>query len=189
MSTIVLEPTIIAQWQALVKEAESAGRLVLPEDLESYLVFLLMRFMERPELAKSVLAMEYLWAFDSPVLQAVRLQDVGDKCLLLAGLFPEQAARKRVQISYFVALGQGAYSAVASLSKIEMAKLYQALQQGFVELMDVLHVIRELAGQRLTPLQAESLWSEVKSPHALRILQSYTGGLNICNKDHKNYLN
>jgi len=178
MSSIVLQPTITAQWQALIKEAESLSHLALPEDLESYLVFLLMRFTEKPELARSVLGMEYLRAFEGMAGQGqgVRLQNVGDKCLLLAGLFPERAERKRVRISYFVELGQGAYASVADLSQTELAKLYHALCQGFVGLMDVLHAARELAGRPLTPLQATELWNDVKSPHALLVLQQYTSG-------------
>lgn len=179
MSALVLEPTITAQWLGLIKEAESSSHLSLQEDLESYLVFLLVRFTQRPELAKSVLAMEYLQGFNGAAGQSAKLQDVGDKCLLLAGLFPESAERKRVRISYFVELGQGAYSSVAELSKIEMAKLYHALCYDFVNLMDILHAARELAGNQITPLQAESLWTDVKSTHALQVLRQYTQGLLI----------
>ena len=181
MSTLVLEPTITAQWLGLVKEAEALHHQSLAEDLESYLVFLLARFMEKPELVKSVLAMDYLQAFNGVGNQSIKLQDVGDKCLLLAGLFPECAERKRVNISYFVELGRGAYSTVADLSKIEMAKLYQALYQEFVSLMDILHAARELAGAQLSLLQAESLWSDVKSLHALKIVRQHTQGVLIAN--------
>jgi hypothetical protein len=179
MSALVLEPTITAQWLGLIQEAESHSHQVLHEDLESYLVFLLVRFTEKPELAKSVLAMDYLQAFNDSASQSARLQDVGDKCLLMAGLFPERAERKRVHISYFVELGQGAYSTVADLSQMEMAKLYHALCKGFVGLMDILHVARELAGQPLSLMQAETLWSDVKSLHALQLLRRHTQGVLI----------
>lgn len=177
MKSMLLEPTATAQWQALVKEAEASRHLSLGEELESYLVFLLMRFVEKAELAKSVLAMEYLQAFETLAGQGVKLQEVGDKCLLLAGLFPERAERKRVQISYFVELGRSAYSRVADLSRVEIAGLYQSLCESFVALMDVLHITRELAGNALTPLQAMHLWKEVKSPHALEVLQQHTKGI------------
>ncbi len=180
MSDLILGATITAQWQALIKEAETLNHKTLSEDLESYLVFLLIRFTEKPELAKSVLALEYLYSFDSPTRQIIQLQDIGDKCLLLAGLFPERAERKRVKISYFIELGQGAYSSVANASKIELAKLYNALCHSFVGLMDTLHAARELAGKQLTPLQATSLWNDVKSEHALHILKQHTQALPSC---------
>lgn len=176
MATLVLQPTVTAQWQALIKEAEAANHLALGDDLESYLVFLLMRFMEKPEIAKSVLAMDYLQALQSIGKQIMRLQEVGDKCLLFAGLFPERAERKRVRISYFVELGQSAYSSIADLSKIELAKFYQVLCKRFVGLMDILHTARDLASQHLTPLQAMDLWQDLQSPHALRVLRRYTQG-------------
>ena len=44
MTRLILEPTSVAQWQALVREAQSECNCNLDETLESYLVFLLMRF-------------------------------------------------------------------------------------------------------------------------------------------------
>ena len=44
MNKIILHPTETSQWHALVNEAQAASRLILNEDTESYLVFLLMRF-------------------------------------------------------------------------------------------------------------------------------------------------
>ena len=48
MKQLILEPTVQAQWQSLVHEAQSACDRHLDETLESYLVFLLMRFADRP---------------------------------------------------------------------------------------------------------------------------------------------
>ena len=60
MSQLILHPTDISQWHALVNEAQASTRLILPENTESYLVFLLMRFSQSPELAESVLAVDFL---------------------------------------------------------------------------------------------------------------------------------
>ena len=59
MSELVIHTSATAEWLSLVNEAESAAALHLDEEMQSYLVFLLMRFTESPELAASVLAMEY----------------------------------------------------------------------------------------------------------------------------------
>ena len=42
--------------------------------------------------------------------------------------------------------------------------------------MDTLHSVRELTGEAgsLTPLQAEELWQDTNSPHALAVLRRYT---------------
>ena len=41
MGVLLLQPTTTAQWQSLVKDAESSSNLRLNNELESYLVFLL----------------------------------------------------------------------------------------------------------------------------------------------------
>lgn len=178
MNTLILQPTVIADWQALVKEAEDASHYSLSEDLESYLVFLLMRFMGKPEIAKSVLALDFLHSLEQVGQQkkVLQLHEVGDKCLLFAGLFPGRAEQRHVRISYFVELGQSAYAELATLNKQKLAELYLALEEGFVMLMDVLHVIREFAGEQtgLTPLQAEELWCDTGSVHALTVLRRTT---------------
>jgi hypothetical protein len=177
MKPLILQPTETAQWQALVKEAEQHSHLTLSEDLESYLTFLLIRFTGKPEMAKSVLALDFLHSLEqagSKKLAALR--DVGDQSLLVAGFFPGRAQKKHVRISYFVKLGQNAYSSLADLSKQNIGKLYTELCEGFVGLMDLLQMIREQADATvaLTPLQAEELWSDLASPHALAVLQRHT---------------
>ncbi len=104
------------------------------------------------------------------------LREVGDKCLLFAGFFPEQAEKKQVKIKYFIELGQTAYIQVASLSKAGSASLYNALSYDFISLMEILHAIRGFSdpANELSPLQAFELWTDVKSQHALSILRRRT---------------
>ena len=60
MRQLILEPTTQAQWQTLVHEAQSACDRELDETLESYLVFLLMRFATRPHCMSRIMAEDYL---------------------------------------------------------------------------------------------------------------------------------
>ena len=177
MPSLILQPTVTAQWQTLVKEAEDNSRLMLGEDLESYLVFLLVRFTIKPEIAKSVLSLEFLQSTQAlGQQQQEKLQEVGDKCLLISGLFPGRALRRRVRISYFVQLGRSAYATLADICKEKQGELYKSVGEGFVPLMDVLHAVRETKDElaSLTPLQAEELWQDTASPHALSVLRRYT---------------
>ena len=107
MAELILEPTPQAQWQALVQEAQSACDRCLDETLESYLVFLLMRFASRPQCMARIMAEDYL---NSQTLtgeqRAGMLREVGDHCLLFSGLFPQLAERRLVRVSYFVNIGQ-----------------------------------------------------------------------------------
>jgi hypothetical protein len=130
-------------WYRLVIDAEQAASHYLPEATESYLVFLLMRYLRRPDLIRRVMAMTYLRAMLSTGrLQQERLQDVGDQCLMLAGLFPGQAERRRVQLDYFVELGRGAYYQRAVSDATPAESVYASLADSFPELMRVLQAIR-----------------------------------------------
>ena len=60
MAELILEPTPQAQWQALVHEAQSACDRHLDETLENYLVFLLMRFADKPHCTARIMAADYL---------------------------------------------------------------------------------------------------------------------------------
>jgi hypothetical protein len=180
MPMLMTHPTAVAQWHSLVTQAESAADCPLPEPLESYLVFLLMRFSARPELAGKVLALEYLNAvLARGQLQRQHLRDVGDQCLLYSGLFPHQAARRRVKVSYFVDLGRSAYQQLSARLANSYAELYAKLAQNFVSVMDVLHALRRLDGSLPgpEPLSAYQLWADTGSPAAYKILRGHIQGL------------
>lgn len=181
---LVLGPTDTAQWQQLILEAEQACAVNLTENTESYLVFLLMRFTEKPDIAASVLGLEFLQgAHDLTRARDEKLRDVGDKCLLYSGLFPGRAERRRVDVSYFVKLGQAAYATLSDHTPYHArsaSALYDELGRRFVEMMEVLQTTRELSEENrtaLTALQAYSLWEDVGSQHALTTLRRYTQGL------------
>jgi len=199
MTQLILEPTAQAQWQTLVQEAQSAcdhqlDETVqeaqsacdhqLDETLESYLVFLLMRFASRPQCTARIMAEDYL---RSQALQgeqrASSLRDVGDHCLIFSGLFPQLAERRLgdhclifsglfpqlaerrlVRISYFVAIGQSSYRQLSDVLDRSWAAVYQRLSEAFIMLMDILQAMRETGGQSiLTPLQAMDLWQDTGS--------------------------
>ena len=151
MSRLYLQPTTMAHWHALVNEAEIHCAMELTEDLESYLVFLLMRFSERPEMVKSVMALEFLEGMNAVGSRKHELlKEVGDKCLLYTGLFPEQIKRRRLRSSYYIDLGQNAYYALSSLSNTDLAGLYSALTEGFLAMRQVLCALRQEGHSTIT---------------------------------------
>ncbi len=184
MGKIVTKSTELAHWHALVKEAQqSYGRNVAVE-LESYLVFLLQRFTCSPHIAGSVLAMDYLESHQTTGhMRDQKLREVGDKCLLFSGIFPERAAQSRVSVSYYVDLGRKSYQSLARIPNRSQsqANLYNDLEQKFVSLMDLLHCIREMGeeSKSLSFAIAEELWQRVGSLHARRVLQRYKDQLHI----------
>lgn len=143
MTKLILHPTDMSQWHALVNEAQAATSLVLNENTESYLVFLLMRFSQTTQLMESVMALDFLESMRLPCRRQVELlREVGDKSLLFCGLFPGMAVRRHVRLEYFSELGQAAYLTVSELEARESADLYLELSAQFVTLQNILQAMR-----------------------------------------------
>lgn len=161
MSAIVTHDNATALWHDLIRDAEHRAGGVLGEDLESYLVFTLMRHLGDAPLAHRIMAIELLEALqiESARQRESELRDVGDRCLLIAGLYPELAKRRRVPLSYFVDLGQGAYDQLASQMRAAFASLYAELARAFARLVKVLIEVRRLSGEfaGLDPLDRHAL--------------------------------
>src|SRR3990167_7960197 len=144
MRQLILHPTETSQWQALGHEAQASARLVLNENAESYLVFLLMRFCHASRLLDSVVALDFLHAMNTTKRHKMELlQEVGDKSLLFSGLFPGIAEKKQVSLTYFTDLGQAAYLSVGELyDEPQLAGLYYELSQKFLTLQQILQAMR-----------------------------------------------
>jgi len=165
MAELILEPTPQAQWQALVHEAQSACDRHLDETLENYLVFLLMRFADKPHCTARIMAADYLNSQTLPGEQrADKLRAVGDHCLLFSGLFPQLAERRLVRISYFVNIGRASYRQLSDGLDRGWSSVYSHLSEAFIVLVDILHAMRGLGGMTaLTPLQAMDFWQQTGS--------------------------
>jgi len=154
MKKLILHPTDTSQWHALVNEAQASTQLVLNENTESYLVFLLMRFSQTTRLLESVIALDFLGAMHKPGKRQLDfLQEVGDKSLLFCGLFPGMASRRHVSLEYFSDMGQAAYLTAAELQESESANLYLQLSAQFRSLQLVLQAMR---GNHLQYIDATS---------------------------------
>src|SRR4249919_557176 len=85
----------LALWQELVQDGEQQAGVELGESVQSYLVFVLMRYLRDGALGAHVLALDWLAAAQQPRdARANALRDVGDRCLLIAGCFPGLAERR-----------------------------------------------------------------------------------------------
>lgn len=143
MGRIILHPTDMCQWHALVNEAQAVTQLILDEELESYLVFLLMRFSSSSDWVESTIALDFLKSMQKKPIHAELLREVGDKSLLFSGLFPEIAVTRNVGLDYYVGMGKAAYLTASEVEEKETAQLYYQLSMNFVNLQSVLHSIRE----------------------------------------------
>jgi hypothetical protein len=171
-------------WHELVREGESRAHARLDEDLESYLVFTLMRHLGDAPLAHRVMALELLEALlKDGRRRRDELRDVGDRCLLIAGLYPELAKRRRVSLRYFVTLGQGAYDQLAQELSRALAALYAHLARAFADLVRVLIEVRKLSGQwaGLEPLARLELAQRGEGVDPVAAAQAFDGAIVVAN--------
>lgn len=169
---LMTDETPIILWQDVIKDAEDRCAIYLKNDIEAYLVTLLLRYTNKPEVVKQVIATTFLRAQQlGREERYITLQQVGDQCLLFAGLFPQSAHKKQVKISYFVDMGRSAYAAISNQTN----DLHALLALQFVAMIDVLQSIRYYSD--LLPLEAYEQWADVGSQRAFRFLQEYTRGL------------
>lgn len=138
--------TSVEVWQYLVQEAyERTGRR-LDESSESYLVFVLLRYQSDSLLLSQTQGLSWLQALEwVGTARTDALRDVGDRCLLIAGLFPGVAERRRVSVDYFITIGRSAYQGVAEATRQAYAAMYGQLARSYRELVDTLTAVRTLS--------------------------------------------
>ena len=137
-------------WYDLVRDGEAHAGVALGESVQSYLVFVLMRYLRDGALAAHVLALDWLAAAEQTGrVRADALRDVGDRCLLIAGRFPDLAVRRRVAADYFATLGCSAYHAVAETARDGHAALFAELARGFGRMVRVLGALPQ--GEEAVP--------------------------------------
>lgn len=163
--SLITSSDSITLWQNVVRDAEINCSIKLNRELEAYLVSLLSRYTNQPEMTKSVFATALLDALQNDTnKRATQLRDVGDRCLLFTGLFPRIAQKRRVKLRYFVDVGRTAYHAISTRSD-----LFGILAIQFVSLMDVLQSIRQPPD--MLPLEAYEQWQELGSQRAYQLLK------------------
>nr|WP_246149931.1 hypothetical protein [Arenimonas fontis] len=146
------EDAPMALWQELVREGESRAGLDLPEDVEAYLVFLLMRHLRDGALAGRTMALEWLQAMDlAGRARADALRDVGDRCLIIAGWYPALAERRRVSPDYFQDIGRNAYDGVAGSAGGGYGQLFARLAGAYRAMVRVLAATAAAAGGTMAP--------------------------------------
>lgn len=165
---LLTNSTTAGLWQDVVKNAENRCSIALKKELEAYLVTLLARYMTHSELTHQIFATAFMHAMQKQHKERdVALQEVGDQCLIYAGLYPNNAERRLVKLSYFVDIGRSAYAHISGAAN----DLYGSLAVQFVVLMDVLQAIREYP--QMLPQEAYDIWHEVGSARAYRIWHEY----------------
>lgn len=134
-------------WVDLLKEAEDRAQIKLTENQESYLVFMLMRFIAKCELLSTTLALQYLESMlERRKVQEVMLADTADTSLIFAGLFPERSKKLNVSSAYFMNISRSCFLGLADLCENMKHKgeatLYREIGTNIEKLTHVLYCTR-----------------------------------------------
>lgn len=141
--SVITAPTPLSQWQDTIVNAQKNCAIHLPEALESYLVFALMRFTRQASFAQEAVGMDYLTALShnhtvTPMYHPLR--DVGDRCLITLGLFPEHIHSRHCSQHYYHSIGVQSYYQLSL--RLKNDDLFEALSQHFNCLSTVLKAVR-----------------------------------------------
>ncbi len=175
-SILVLHPNEF--FHAAVTGAVDALRVRASEHAKQYLVTLLASFVStdalyptdsegRPidtlteQLAQALKA-------EAAAERALRLRQLGDFSLYVAGFFSNSLQRKLVDVDYYIGMGEAAYGNVARLeAKASKAELFEELSKKFPQFVDVLGQISDESGLRpednQSLLRTYDLWLKTKS--------------------------
>ncbi len=133
------QATPCALWHDSVREAVLHLDTALDEALESYLVMTLMAYTQTP--LSGHVAEQFL-ASNQELLIEENLRDVGDRCLLMSGLFPEHAKSRLVSEDYYPSIGRTAYATVAERTNMSQVALFEDLSASFMLLSRTLRAMR-----------------------------------------------
>ena len=146
MHQINPKPSALAEWYTLVYEAQEVSGHYFNDCVQHYLVMTLNHAMNDSELCHRMLTIGFLEAFSPLTLnKGQQLRSVGDECLILTGLFPDNLIKKGVSLDYVIELGKNAYHSISEdHCKTHDPDLYRQLSSSFVGLLDILHYTRHL---------------------------------------------
>jgi hypothetical protein len=177
MSPFALHTRDTAHWRALVTAAEASVQSCLENELESYLVMVLLRFAAQ-ERAIEEHGVPVEQRSGDAAGREQRAGELGDRCLVIAGLMPDRAQELGMSMRQVVEIGRNAYREEAQRSR---NPLFRRLAEQFVVLMDVLQVMRTLDADVLIVdlFRIYDQWRDTGSQYAFRVLRTASDALPV----------
>lgn len=154
-SIVILNPS--EYFHAAVSGAVTSLKVNVSEHAQSYIVHLLSHFISIDNFYPTdsegnpaeTLTQQLANALEeeSTEARALRLRQMGDFSLYVAGFFTDSLNRKLVDVDYYIGMGEAAYGNVALLQeKKSRSQLFQELSYKFSKFVDILAQISEETG-------------------------------------------
>ncbi len=187
---VITETTIREHFQESVTSALNNQGIDAAAETSIYLTNLLTSFLhtehlfERSEegIGLKPLAVIYAEAVQnvSPEQRNQALQRLGDVALFIAGVFSESLNRKLVDINYYIAMGENAYSFLSdnlgrSLRRPGLRDVFGELAEKFTDFVDVLGEVSEQKNvtSSLDILRVYEVWLRTGSRRAAARLRKF----------------
>jgi hypothetical protein len=134
-----------------VQEALGLHGVAASPEAEHYLVSLLGAFVRtKPDRLSRALGPELVSASRlDPVSRSIKLKDLGDTTLFLAGVFLDHIESRPAATEYYFTIGRTAYGRLADLAKLRatglsgQAETFAELSERFVEFVRVLSSVAD----------------------------------------------
>lgn len=133
-----------AQWYHVLNDLQLETSIELPLEIEHYLILTLIKGSEHLPLLETVIADDFLHLLNQPFAHK-HWRELGDRCLLLNGLFPLWTERRSRTKSYYARIGRLAYQQAAMQHYDYHQKVFEHLSQHFDEITFFLNHVDGLA--------------------------------------------
>ena len=170
----MLQETPVAAFFEFVRSALDSRRIEASPDTEFYLVNLLSGYVHaQPDSFERGLGPELIAATRlDPVRRSVRLKQLGDTTLFLAGIFLDHIETRPAATEYYFTIGKTAYGRLADVTRSAGGMLaaqsttFSDLSRRFVEFVHVLAAISdtELFAKRERLMGIYERWLETRNP-------------------------
>jgi len=102
-----------------------------------------------------------------------KLKLTGDVALFVCGFFADSIVRRRVELDYYMRMGDTAYGRAAGLSPRDAAAVFVELSQKFRRFVDVLNEVSEESALTDAPsiLRLYGRWLESGSERSKKLLE------------------
>ena len=134
-------------WHHVINRACDNNHIVLAPALKHYLLMTITHYQAAENLHDELLGGNLLKASTLPSMKKkALLRETGDRCLIMAGFFPNKHKAMHVSRGYFVQVGKTAYRYIAydrNMKKLD-SELYEQLDQNFLTLVYIIRQFNKL---------------------------------------------
>jgi hypothetical protein len=181
-SALIVNP--VEYFRSEVTRASSTLKVALGDDLEFYVVNLLVEFIDPSKISEAIGEQTVL---DTPLVAMLQkasevarpeqkakiFKSLGDTSLYVAGFFQDFFNRKTFDISYYITMGSSAYDNVSTLMDRRGA-IYSELSGNFSKLVDVMAEVASVSTKESNQniLAIYDRWTKYQSTRLRRILEN-----------------